>query len=200
MRVAAVEQRDAHIVELLRNGRHAEAFEHLLEVHESRVFRLCCALLRDRAAAEDAAQESLVRIWKNLAGYDGRAALSTWIYTITRNRCLTAIERRRHDLSLSDEAVAEQVEGRAASQPADGGDPYVALRELVTELPDNFRRCVELYYFEEQSVEAVAQLLAIPEGTVKTHLHRARALLARRLAALGLDDARLWLEDAHGQQ
>ena len=137
-----------------------------------------------------------MRVWKNLAGYDGRAALSTWIYAITRNRCLTALERRRRDLSLSDAGVAAQAESRAAPA-AGGGDPQSALRELVEELPENYRRCLLLYYFEEQSVEQVAAMLAIPEGTVKTHLHRARALLAQRLKALGLDDARLWLEAGH---
>ena len=124
-----------------------------------------------------------------------RAALSTWIYAITRNRCLTALERRRHELSLSDEGIAAQVEDRTV-QPADD-DPHAVLRELVDELPDRYRRCLLLYYFEEQSVEAVAGLLALPEGTVKTHLHRARALLAQRMKVLGLDDARLWLEDRH---
>jgi RNA polymerase sigma-70 factor (ECF subfamily) len=196
MRSVVAEQRETRIVEMLSSGRHAEAFEQLVEVYESRVFRLCCALLRNRASAEDAAQESLVRVWKNLAGYDGRAALSTWIYAITRNRCLTALERRRQELSLSDESVAAQVEDRAAPQPGDD-EPHAALRELVHELPENYRRCLVLYYFEEQSVETVAGLLAIPVGTVKTNLHRARALLARRLKALGLDDARLWLEDGH---
>ena len=62
-------------------------------------------LLREPTAAQDAAQESLVRIWKALASYDQRASLSTWIYAITRNRCLTAIERRRDLASLSDPEV-----------------------------------------------------------------------------------------------
>jgi len=193
MQASAAEQRERQIVELLRNGRQAEAFEGLVGLYEARVFRLCCALLRNRAEAEDAAQESLVRVWKNLAGFDGRAALSTWIYAITRNRCLTALERRRHEWSLSDESVAAQAESHAAPAPA-GEDPQSVLRELVEELPERFRRCLLLYYYEEQSVEQVAAMLAIPEGTVKTHLHRARAMLAQRLKALGLDDAQLWLE------
>jgi RNA polymerase sigma-70 factor (ECF subfamily) len=78
---------------------------------------------------------------------------------------------------------------------AAGDDPQSLLRELVEELPEKFRRCLLLYYYEEQSVEQVAAMLAIPEGTVKTNLHRARAMLGQRLKALGLDDAQLWLED-----
>jgi len=59
------------------------------------VYRLCCALLRDRTQAEDAAQDSLIRVWKALERYDRRASLSSWIYAIARNRCLTALDRKR---------------------------------------------------------------------------------------------------------
>src|ERR1700720_3157672 len=61
----------------------------------------CCSMLRDATQAEDAAQESWVRVSTALASYDRRASLSTWIYAITRNRCLTAIERRRYLVSMS---------------------------------------------------------------------------------------------------
>ena len=186
---------DARITELLRSRQFRPAFDLVVQRHGPAVFRLCCALLRNRAEAEDVAQESLVRIWKNLDSYDGRAALSTWIHAITRNRCLTALERRRAELSLSDETVARAAEEHAAPEPSDVHDVDATLRELVAELPDNYRRCLQLYYYEEQSVDTVARLLALPAGTVKTHLHRARGLLAVRLKSLGLADARLWLEE-----
>jgi RNA polymerase sigma-70 factor (ECF subfamily) len=188
--------RDADIALLLRTGKHAIAFDQLLERYERKIFRLCCSLLRDTAAAEDAAQESLLRIWKALPGYDGRAALSTWIYTITRNRCLTAIERRREGESLSEEAVAIEAES-AHPVAADVADDHLALlRELVDALPERYRQALTLYYYEDRSVDEVAAMLGTPAGSIKTHLFRARALLAERLQQLGLADASLWLERA----
>jgi len=83
--------RDGDIAELLRAGDRDRAFDALLQRYEGKIYRLCCAMLRNRAQAEDAAQESFVRIWKALDRYDGRASLSSWIYAITRNRCLTAL-------------------------------------------------------------------------------------------------------------
>jgi len=77
-----------------------------MERYEQKVYRLCCSILRNPDQAEDAAQESLVRVRRALPRYDSRASLSTSIYTITRNRCLTAIERRRDLESLSDAGVA----------------------------------------------------------------------------------------------
>ena len=147
----------------------------------------CCAT---RPTAQDVAQESLIRVWKALPGYDGRAALSTWIYAITRNRCLTALERARVPLSLSDEAVQAEAEEVAAAN-ADA-DSVSTLRRLVDELPEAARRVITLFYFEERSVAEVAAMLGHPEGTVKTHLFRARAALLEKLSGLGLADPALW--------
>jgi RNA polymerase sigma-70 factor (ECF subfamily) len=189
-------QRDRDIVELLQGGSHGAAFDRLLERYERKVYRLCCSLMRDSDQAADAAQESLLRVWKALPGYDQRASLSTWIYTITRNRCLTAIERRRDLDSLSDPAVEQAAEAAQAVEPGAGQDHLELLRELVEALPERYRRTLTLYYYEEKSVAEVAAMLGQPEGTIKTNLHRARALLSERVRALGLGDPKLWLEDA----
>ncbi len=179
---------DDEIHALLQGGAHAQAFARLIERYEAKVYRLCCALLRDRAQAQDAAQESLVRIWKALPGYDGRAALGTWIYAITRNRCLTFLGRRRDFASLEDEQIEAQA--CAAEEP---DQAHALLRKLVEALPERYRRVMTLFYYEERSVAEVAVMLAMPQGTVKTLLYRARALLAEQLKRRGLYDARAWL-------
>jgi RNA polymerase sigma-70 factor, ECF subfamily len=185
-------QRDPDIVELLQHGDHAGAFELVAGRYGSKVYRLCVALLRDPAAAQDAAQESLIRVWKALPGYDGRAALSTWIYAITRNRCLSALGRTREALSLSDEAVQTEAEAIAATNSDNDAGTASTMRRLVDDLPESARRVITLFYFEEHSVAEVAAMLGCPEGTVKTHLFRARAALLEKLSALGLADPSLW--------
>lgn len=192
---AAAQDRD--IVALLQSGALEPAFQLTLARYQEKVYRLCWTLLRDPTAAEDAAQESLVRIWKAMARYDQRASLSTWIYTITRNRCLTAIERRRELASLSDAAVEAEAEAEAQAL-ADAGselnDTSGLLRELVDLLPERYRRTLTLFYYEDRSVSEVASMLGMPEGTVKTSLFRARAALAEQLRRRGLDNPRHWLE------
>ena len=189
-------QQDQDIVELLRDGAVEAAFERLAGCYEHKVYRLCCSLLRDPDQARDAAQESLVRVWKALPKYDQRASLSTWIYTITRNRCLTAIERRRDLDSLSDPAVEQALEAAHADEPEGPQDHLAVLRELVEALPERYRRALTLFYYEERSVGEVASMLGLPEGTIKTNLHRARALLLERVRSLGLADPGFWLEQA----
>ena len=194
---SAARERDRDILGLLAEGRQEPAFALVLERYERKVFRLCVAMLRDPDQAADAAQDSLVRIWQALGRFDERAALSTWIYTVTRNRCLSAIERRRDHDSLSDEAVAQEVEVRTASDArVETDDRGELLREFVAALPERYRRPLLLYYYEGCSVDEVAGMLGVAENTVKTWLHRARAMLQERLAAAGLGDPSLWLEEA----
>jgi RNA polymerase sigma-70 factor (ECF subfamily) len=191
--------KDSDIVALLQSGALQPAFQLTLARYQDKVYRLCCALLRDPTAAEDAAQESLVRIWKAIGSFDQRASLSTWIYAITRNRCLTAIERRRELASLSDAAVEAEAETLREHQDSASGeldDDAELLRELVDGLPERYRRVLTLFYYEERSVSEVASMLGMPEGTVKTTLFRARAALAEQLRRRGLADPRHWLESS----
>jgi RNA polymerase sigma-70 factor (ECF subfamily) len=189
---APAEQRDRDIVVLIASGNINEAFERIMQRYKAKVFRLCVAYMRDPAQAEDAAQESLLRLWRALSRYDGRAALSTWIYAITRNGCLTCLRKRRDPVSLDEAAIQAEVDSIAVPASHEGLDQGQAIRELVAELPEVTRRIVTLYYFEEQSVAAVAKRVGLPEGTIKTHLFRARTRLRTRLEALGLADPAAW--------
>ncbi len=178
---------DQAIIELVQAGRGQEAFERLVPVYRRRVFGLAYGILRDRAAAEDLAQEVFVKLWQALPRYDGRAQLSTWIYAITRNAAVSALRARRRVASLSEDAVAAEAEGIAAPGPAAEDDP--ALRRAIDRLPEKQRQAITLYYLDERSVDEVADLMGLPSNTVKTHLHRARAGLAATLGVAAKEPA-----------
>jgi RNA polymerase sigma-70 factor, ECF subfamily len=161
---------DENITAPLASGRRTEAFEILLAAYQDKVFRLSYSMLGDRAQAEDAAQESFLRIWKSLERYRGDSAVGTWIFSITRNVCLTAISKR----AARRIAPIEEAERATADSPDRQRDIF----RLVAELPENYRAVVMLFYMEERSYEEVARLLDLPLGTVKTYLHRARKQLA----------------------
>jgi RNA polymerase sigma-70 factor (ECF subfamily) len=170
---------DEAIIECVQAGRGQEAFERLVPAYRRRVFGLAYSILRDRAAAEDLAQEVFVKLWQALPRYDGRAQLSTWIYAITRNAAVSALRARRRSVSLSDAAVMSEVEALGAEPAAEPGDPE--LRRRIESLPEKQRQAVTLYYLDERTVEEVAEMMGLPANTVKTHLHRARASLASAL-------------------
>jgi RNA polymerase sigma-70 factor, ECF subfamily len=165
---------EAEIQRLIAAGCSAPAFELLLEGFRNKVFRLMYAMLRNQADAEDAAQDTFLKIWRALPGYDGRASLSTWIYTIARN---TALTRLRSD---SYRAASPLTSEPAAPSPG----PESRRPELdiaLDRLPAEQRAAISLFYFEERSIEEVSAMLGMPPGTVKSHLHRARKVLAQLL-------------------
>ena len=172
---------DDAIIALLRAGRPDDAFAQLVPEYRRRVFGIAYGILRDRAAAEDAAQEVFLKLWQGLSGYDGRAKLSTWIYAIARNASISALRKRPRAVSLTDPAVAAEADAlESAVAPPDAGDAQ--LWRAVEALPDKQRQVVTLFYQDDRTTEEVAEMLGLPLNTVKTHLHRARARLAVALA------------------
>jgi RNA polymerase sigma-70 factor (ECF subfamily) len=171
-------------MELVRAGRRDEAIALLLPAFRRKVFGLAFSFLRDREAAEDVTQEVFIKIWRALSTFDGRASMSTWIYTIARNASLSALRARRPQSSLSDPEVMEAVEAISPVPAADIIADRAAILRLVDQLPTRQRQVIMLFYMEAQSHEEVAAMLAMPVGTVKTLLHRARARLSAAAGAV----------------
>jgi len=169
-------------MELVRAERRDEAIALLLPAFRRKVFGLAYSFLRDREAAEDVTQEVFIKVWRALPGFDGRASMSTWIYTIARNASLSALRGRRPQSSLSDPGVMEAAESIDPVPPADVIVDRAAILRLIDQLPAKQRQVIMLFYMEGQSHEEVATMLGMPVGTVKTLLHRARARLSAAAA------------------
>jgi RNA polymerase sigma-70 factor (ECF subfamily) len=165
---------DDDVQQLLRARRHHEALERLLDLYEKKVFRMAVMMLGDAGRAEEVTQDIFLKLWRALPSYDGRAAPSTWLYAIARNTCLSVVRaesyRRTLPLDESPEPVGPSL------PPSDG-----TLERCLARLPDAQREVITLFYLEEKNVKDVARLLNLPEGTVKSHLHRARRALAEMM-------------------
>ncbi|HYM36638.1 MAG TPA: sigma-70 family RNA polymerase sigma factor [Steroidobacteraceae bacterium] len=163
----------------LRAGRHRAAFEAVLPRYRDRVFRLALSILRDREAAEDAAQDVFVRLWRALPGYNGSAALSTWIYAITRNTSISILRKRRPQISLDEPMFTDDDDGAGLqlAAPSQDDSAVASVEKLLDHLPERYRQAVTLFYMEDQSYDQTAAALGLPLGTVKALLHRARKRL-----------------------
>ena len=176
----------------VRQVRHARGAR-LVAEQQAYVYNLALRLLGDSAEAEDLAQEALVRAWQMLPSFRGEARFTTWLYRIVVNLGLNRRARLRRTLATVslDDVACPQVPG---IEP----DPLLAQTDQerkewiwrqVDALPERYRVVIALYYQQERTYDEMAQILCLPLNTVKTHLARARHLLARRLAATqgGLD-------------
>ncbi len=167
---------DADIHDRLQARAHRAAFELLVPRYKDKIFRLSFSMLRDRAWAEDATHDSLIRVWKALPGFAGQSALSTWIYAVARNGCLSELRKRRTQVSIDDdEQYHVEVAGLVATDSDDSAT--VSVGQLLGQLPERYRQAVTLFYMEDQSYEQTALSLGLPLGTVKALLHRARKRL-----------------------
>lgn len=159
---------------LLQRRKYDEALERLLDLYEAKVFRMAVAMLGDAGRAQEVTQDIFLKLWRVLPSYDGRAAASTWLYTIARNTCLTALRSEGYRQTASLDWVQEPL----APEP---GRRDLMLQQCVAKLPELQRQVITLFYFEDRSVAEVARALDLPEGTVKSHLHRARRTLGEML-------------------
>ncbi|MBB5050621.1 sigma-70 family RNA polymerase sigma factor [Afipia massiliensis] len=155
--------------------------------HHVRVFRFSLRLVRNESIAEDLISEVFLDVWRQAGKFEGRSAVSTWLLAITRFKALSAL-RKRKDAELDDETAAaiedtsDNPEVTAAKK-----DTSNALRNCLTALSPEHREIVDLVYYHEKSVEEVAEIVGIPENTVKTRLFYARKKLAELLKAAGIE-------------
>jgi RNA polymerase sigma-70 factor (ECF subfamily) len=176
-RAAEAPQADADIHARLQAKQYREALTLLLPRYRDKVFRLCISMLRDRALAEDVTQDIFMRVWRALPGYGAQAALSTWIYAISKNACLSELRKRRPQVSIDQDDDTYDSEVAALASPEHDDSATVSVTQMLDKLPERYRQAVTLFYMEDKSYEQTAEILALPLGTVKALLHRARKRL-----------------------
>ena len=155
---------------------------------QRRVFGLTLSILRDRGAAEEAAQESFVRAWRHASAYDPRrGTVAAWLLTIARNVSINMLTARRFD--PVDPEVVLAMEGNRP--PEAGAEAQVADRELLREplarLPEDQRRALALAVFYGFTAREISELDGVPLGTVKT---RIRSAMLKLRASLRVPDER----------
>jgi RNA polymerase sigma-70 factor, ECF subfamily len=176
---AGVEPDDAELVARARDGDVA-AFEELVRRHRDVAYRVALRICRRPAAAEDVAQDALVRAWRALSEFRGDARFSTWLYRIVTNLALNEVTRRREVGSEPPEQAAPAVDDPAAR--TEEGDRLGTVLDALDALTPDQRACLVLREVEQLSYEEIAEVLDVTVPAVKGRLFRARQELASALA------------------
>jgi RNA polymerase sigma-70 factor (ECF subfamily) len=183
---------DVVLVARCRRG-EPEAFARLVALHEGMVFNLAARLLGDAEEARDVAQNVFLHVYRKLGQFEGRSALRTWIYRITVNQCHNRRrwwQTRRREKEEPLEKVAAGPEASRLADPARHTSPFEETRRrerahrvqlALLQLSFEHRTVLVLREIEGQSCDAIANVLGIATGTVKSRLARARDALRRRL-------------------
>lgn len=181
---------EARLIERLV-ARDEAAFSTLVRTYERRVFALLVSIIGNRAEAEDLAQEVFVQVFKAIGSFRGESKLSTWIYRIAVNLSKNRSKylRVRHiglqeQLERLDERAPLTESRQARVTTIDRPDELAAGRQLeqilqaaILELEPSFRECLVLRDIEDLTYTEIESITGLPEGTVKSRIHRARSQL-----------------------
>jgi len=173
--------------------RDERAFRELLETHRDRVYNITFRMLGNRAEAEDVAQEVFITVFKTIDQFREESKFSTWLYRVAVNHCKNRIKylARRHDRDRDElDETSQQTNGAIAGTPPrtaqpdralEGAQMEAVLQEAIKTLDDEHRIVVVLRDIEDLSIEEICDITGLPDGTVKSRLHRARLALRKKL-------------------
>ena len=187
---------DDELVAAAQGGERA-ALDQLLRRHYDRIHAVCRRIAGPTRDSDDACQEALIKIVRNLGTFDGRSAFGTWAYRIATNAALDELRRRGRRPALH--AVRDDEHGDPAAAPGELADDRAQaaidsigqrldLDAALAELDPDFRTAVVLRDVLDLSYQEIAEILDLPLGTVKSRIARGRGALAERLRLDDLPD------------
>jgi RNA polymerase sigma-70 factor (ECF subfamily) len=157
------------------------AFTHLVETYQRPVYNLCYRMLGDADEAEDASQETFLRVYRNIRHYDAGRPFLTWLLSIAAHLCIDQLRKRR--------MVVISMDTSPYLEPADGSPgPETAfflkedqrrVQALLKTLNPHDRAAVIMYYWYDFSYDEIAKSLSLTPSAVKSRLHRARLTMAQ---------------------
>jgi RNA polymerase sigma-70 factor (ECF subfamily) len=178
---------DVELVEAIRAGNRS-AFKDLYDRYAPKMYRLAWRYHGRTADAEDAVQEAFINAYKNISGFRGRAQVSTWLYRITVNACISWKRKNQRYSPVDD--YPENWDNVTIQQGRDQELQTLLNREILA-LKKTHRMVFLLFAVEGLSHAEIAETLGISENTSKSHYRRARLALMKRLKRLGITEKEL---------
>jgi RNA polymerase sigma-70 factor (ECF subfamily) len=178
---ARARHEEAHLIEQAQRGDQL-AFGELVERYQLAVYNLCYRMLGQSQDAEDAAQEVFLRVYRQLGSYKPSHRFSTWVLSIASHYCIDQLRKRRLSLAPLESIVAWARSREAGpDEVVVDGEERDQIQRLLAKLPEKYRLALILRYWYDLSYAEIAEMVKLPENTVKTRLHRARQMMAGML-------------------
>lgn len=175
--------------ELIRRiaSRDQSAMSALYARHHVRLYRYLVRLVRNEAVAEELMNEVFLESWRKADRFEGRSAVSTWLIAIAHNRAVSVM-RKRGEEAIDDTVVAQLADEddtpEVVSQKRSKAE---VMRACMEQLSADHREIIDLVYYHDKSILEAAEIIGIPENTVKTRMFYARKKLAELMREAGVD-------------
>lgn len=170
------------------------AFGKLIVAYQSPIYNLAYRMLDNANEAEEAAQETFIRAYTRLHTFDPDRPFSSWLFTIANNHCIDILRKRRYLLlSLEDRLPPHQAlmteDGKGPEAQVISGESQQLVQGLLQVLAPDLRQAIIMRYWQDMSLEEIAEVMGATVSAIKSRLFRARRRLAQVGAARGLGPA-----------
>lgn len=162
---------------------NTKAFDRLVEKYQSPIRRFFLnQTCGDSELSDDLAQETFIKAYTNIASFKNLSSFSTWLYRIAYNQFYDYIRSRKETADLD----AREIDNQHYTQQDNVGQ-HMDIYEALKKLKETERTCITLFYMEDVSIDKICGITGLPQGTVKSHLSRAKDKLAIYLKQNGYD-------------
>lgn len=160
-----------------------KAFSLLVDEYQKLIFHVAKRMVQNETDVEDVCQDVFVKIYKNIRSFAFKSKLSTWIAQITYSTSIDYLKKnRRHHIEfVSDEDKDYETDNQTPVDLLEQKDLSRYLTHIIFELPTPYRLVITLFHLEEFSIQEIVEVTGMPEGTVKSHLFRARKLMKEKV-------------------
>ena len=186
------------LIAQIQNG-NTDAFQQFIERYKRLVFHIVFRTISNQTDQEDICQDIFIKIYQNLSNFRFESKLSTWIAKIAYNTCLNYLKKKKiplfSDIASDSKVFEESVADESSFESSfENRDILLCIQEEICHLPVPFRTAITLYHIENMSYNEISQVMALPEGTVKSHLFRARKILRKKLL-INYKEEELWIQN-----
>ena len=181
-----MEHHDQLYIDRVLKGDH-RAFAYLVDTYKHMVYTIALKIMDNEADAEDVAQESFVKIYRQLHTFEGKSKFSTWLYTIVYRIAVSKLQVNTLDTSPISDEIAENYASERTPVSIDrleAADQQRYVEEAIQKLPRLEAVLITLYYLEEHSIKEIQEITGLTGDNVKIKLYRARKKLEQRLRFL----------------
>lgn len=176
---ASIKQRDMHLIKKTLQG-NSHAFAQLISFYQNRVRKLGFSFFKNQQDVDDFEQDVFIKVYTKLKTFRGDSMFSTWLTRLAYNTAVNNLKRRDTYCSLSEDIeivdnnfTPEQDQIRKVTAKA--------IQECITQLPEKYVTCLDMYFFYDISYNDISEILDIPVNTLKSHIFRAKKIIRQKL-------------------
>ncbi len=176
-------QTDAYYIERILKG-DVNAYTSLVEKYQHMVYTLAMRMLKSKEKAEEVSQDAFVKAYTNLDSFQGKAKFSTWLYKIVYFGCLDELKKTKRSFNPEDIEKVPNIEldnTKSGLERLEDADRSQLIKDAIAKLNEDEQVILTLFYFEEQSLKELSQILDMTPNNVKVKLFRARKKMAELL-------------------